>query len=123
MRAISFSLLPLVAAFFLACGGGTPRERKAKEMADVLEDITDTLAGIKDLAGAKAASSKLEGFAKQAAKLAKEMDKLGEPSKEEKESLAKIMMKPMAAMQKEWMRVIVIPGASSALGKTLAKRK
>jgi len=122
MRAISLSLLPLVAALFLACGG-TPRERKAREMADVIEDMTGVLAEIRDEASAKAATSKLEGFAKQLSKLAEEGKELGEPSKEEKESLMKIMKEPMEAMQKEMMRVMVIPGASKALGKALSKMK
>jgi len=93
--------LVLVSSLFLA-GCSSPEE----ETVDVLNEIADTLATIKDKESAQAAAPKLKELGERGKELDKEV-KADDVSDEVK----KAGIEAAARIQKELMRIMKIPGA------------
>jgi cytochrome c556 len=126
--AAGLPLLALAAVLVLAQGGGESRhEALIKQTLGELEKITKTLTGIKDQATAKAAQPELKEADKRLLALVKEAGEIKQPSKAEKERLAKAyearMQEAVKKLRDEERRVKTVPGGDEALKELTSLRE
>jgi hypothetical protein len=110
-----------LALLVVACskGANTP-DGIMQDMLGMMNDMTATLATIKDEASAKAAVPKLEELAKKGEELKKRADELKtKVSKDEEEALKKKyepqIKEATEKLMKETFRVATVPGAAEAM--------
>jgi hypothetical protein len=110
---------PLVAA--AAPAGEGSYENVVKDMLGTLEQITKVLSTVQDQGSADAARPELKKAAEKMLDLRKQADELKQPSKEEKDRLAKEYAPKFEAavkkLQQQSIRVEAIPGGEAAVGE------
>lgn len=112
---LSLFLLPFT---LVACGGATTHESLAKDIDKTAGELVEVLEGITDKESADAAKGKLNKIAERFAAMMDEAKELGNPSPEVDKKLKEKYAganSNTSKLQKEMMRVAMIPGTQEAL--------
>ena len=118
--------LTIVAAAFLiaSCGGGiNSYESAMNAQADLMEQMVKVLEGVNDEKSAEKAAEKIEAIGTQMAEIAKKVQELPQPSRDEMQKISKKQMEMSKDFQAkatgQMMKLAQYPALSQAWMKAM----
>jgi hypothetical protein len=118
---ITLTLTALCLALATGCDRAPTPDSVMEDSVTVMEDLSKTLATVKDEASANAAKPKIKELSDKMKTLKEQADKMPKPAKEKEEELKKKyedrMTKAMMSMVSEGMRISMDPKLKAAVGE------